>query len=89
VPPMLERAQQLARVQADAQIAAAQARMRAQLDDEIVRLDALRRVNPSVRADEPDGLRAQRDALASALGGARLRLDAARFVVSLDFLTLK
>ncbi len=89
VPPMLERAQQLARAQADALAAAAQARMGARLDAEITRLQALRRVNPSVRADELDGLRAQRDALATALGSSRLRLDATRFVVSLDFLTLK
>jgi ATP-dependent helicase HepA len=89
VPPMLERAQQLARAQADAQVADAQARMGASLAAEITRLQALRRVNPSVRADELDGLRTQRDALAAALDSARLRLDAVRFVVSLDFLTLK
>ncbi len=89
VPPMLERAQQLARTQADALAAAAHARMTASLDAEITRLQALRRINPSVRADELDGLRAQRDALATALDSSRLRLDATRFVVSLDFLTLK
>jgi ATP-dependent helicase HepA len=86
---MLERAQQVARTQADALAANAQTRMTASLDAEIARLEALRRVNPSVRADELDGLRAQRDALATALGSSRLRLDATRFVVSLDFLTLK
>ncbi|MHB1944398.1 MAG: RNA polymerase-associated protein RapA [Metallibacterium sp.] len=89
VPPMLERAQQLVRAQADGLVAEARARMSASLDAEITRLEALRQINPSVRADELDGLRAQRDALATALNGTRLRLDAVRFVVSLDFLTLK
>ena len=59
------------------------------LESEIDRLLALRRVNPAVRAGEIDALRAHRAALDIALAGARLRLDAVRLVVSLDFLTLK
>lgn len=89
VPPMLERAQQLAQARTDTLAAEAERHMTTLLDAEIARLEALHRVNPSVREDESAHLAVQRDALRTAFSGARLRLDAVRFVASLDFLTLR
>ena len=89
VPPMLERAQHIARARAELLTAAARAHAADLLESEIDRLLALRRVNPAVRSGEIEALRTHRAALDIALAGARLRLDAVRLVVSLDFLTLK
>ncbi len=89
VPPMLERAEELARAQADTLAQDATDAARAALDGEIDRLTALRRVNPGVRAEEIATLAAERDALLAALPAARLRLDAVRLVASPDFLALR
>ncbi len=56
-------------------------RMRRELDAELERLSALAEVNANVREDELEQLRARRERLATHLGDARLRLDAARLVV--------
>jgi ATP-dependent helicase HepA len=48
------------------------------LNNEIIRLEALRRVNPSVRAEEIEMLKEQKRLLEVHLTGARLRLDAVR-----------
>jgi len=63
-------------------VEAAQGRMRAELDTEISRLEALSRLNPAVRPDELEALRAERAALDAAIEGARLRLDAVRVIVT-------
>ncbi|QJQ96002.1 MULTISPECIES: RNA polymerase-associated protein RapA [Halomonadaceae] len=65
-------------------VEAAQARMRATLDSELVRLQALSRHNPAVREEELTALREERDALDKAIEGARLRLDAVRVIVTVD-----
>src|SRR5215471_3562265 len=52
--------------------------MMMQLGHEIGRLEALRKINPSVRVEEIDLLREQRRLLDEHLSGARLRLDALR-----------
>jgi len=60
-----------------------------ELDAEHARLVALRAVNPSIAAAEVDAIATERDALLAAIPNARLRLDAVRFVVSPDFLSLR
>lgn len=65
-------------------VEAAQGRMRYELDGELSRLEALARFNPAVREDELHALRAERRELDSAIEGTRLRLDAARVIVTLD-----
>jgi ATP-dependent helicase HepA len=52
--------------------------MTKQLSYEVERLEALRKVNPSVREEEIGMLREQRKSLDEHLRGARLRLDALR-----------
>jgi ATP-dependent helicase HepA len=89
VPPMLERARE--EVSARCTDLAGQALLRADalLGAEILRLEALARVNPAVRADEVQAMRDERDQLLAALPGARPRLDSLRLVTSADFLTLR
>ncbi len=65
-------------------IEAAQGRMRGVLDDELSRLQALARHNPAVRQDELDALYHERQALDTAIEGARLRLDGVRVIVTVD-----
>ncbi len=52
------------------------------LDGEIGRLQALRQVNPNVRAEEITYLEQQREQLTAILDAASLRLDALRVIVS-------
>ncbi|WP_447554921.1 RNA polymerase-associated protein RapA [Vreelandella sp. EE22] len=59
-------------------------RMRAQLDGELDRLDALARHNPAVRKEELNALQRERQALEEALDTTRLRLDAVRVVITVD-----
>ncbi len=89
VPPMLERADAVAATRSQATIAEASALAETTLDAELSRLLALRAVNPSVSAAEVAALTAERDAVLAVLPTARLRLDAVRFVVSADFLSLR
>lgn len=89
VPPMLERAQDLAEARAEGLKAEATETARRELDAEYARLVALHAVNPSISDDELDAVAAERDALLAAIPDARLRLDAVRFVVSPDFLALR
>lgn len=89
VPPMLERCEAVAREAATREIDTALALAHSALDSDIARLEALRAVNPAVRAEEVDELRAERDGVVDALPRARPRLDAVRFVCSQDFLSLR
>ena len=63
-------------------VEAAQGRMRAELDAELARLEALSRLNPAVRADELEALRRERAELDAAIEATRLRLDAVRVIVT-------
>jgi ATP-dependent helicase HepA len=65
-------------------VEAAQMRMRASLDGELSRLEALARKNPSVRDDELNALREERKALDEAIEATQLRLDAIRLIVTVD-----
>lgn len=89
VPPMLERARQEAKNQSAARIAEAVAAAGSLLGHEIVRLEALARVNPAVRPEEIASLRDELQRLSEALPTARPRLDALRLVASPDFLSLR
>ena len=89
VPPMLERAhaesaELCAQLAADA-LAAADALLGA----EVLRIEALAQVNPSVRPEEIALLRDEREALRTVLPLARPRLDSLRLVTSTDFLSLR
>lgn len=89
VPPMLERARADGEG-ACAQLAADAARAAdATLGAEIVRLEALARVNPAVRPEEIERLREERAQLLALLPQARPRLDCLRLVASPDFLSLR
>jgi ATP-dependent helicase HepA len=57
------------------------AQMRSELDAEQQRLAALARVNPAIDADEVESVARRREALATEIEAARVRLDAARIVV--------
>jgi ATP-dependent helicase HepA len=71
-------AEEMARVQVASIVDAARAEMMKTLNQEIVRLEALRSVNPSVRPEEIELLKEHRRLLDVHLNGARLRLDALR-----------
>ncbi|TCV91440.1 ATP-dependent helicase HepA [Luteibacter rhizovicinus] len=89
VPPMLERAADLADARGDVLKYEAIERAQQELDAEYARLVALRAVNPSISETEISRVAAERTALLAALPEARMRLDAVRFVVSPDFLALR
>jgi ATP-dependent helicase HepA len=89
VPPMLERAQDLAEARAEVIKAEAMETARRELDTEYARLVALHAVNPSITDAELEAVENERDALLAAIPDARFRLDAVRFVVSPDFLALR
>ena len=80
LPTLLRKAHEVAEGRRPAIVAAARGEMSARLDHEIERLRALRRVNPTVRAEEIDLLVEQKAALDQRLQGARLRLDAIRLI---------
>ncbi|HEY2384139.1 MAG TPA: helicase-related protein [Terriglobia bacterium] len=72
----IEKAESMASAQVPPIVEAARRQMNKQLSYEIERLEALRKVNPSVRAEEIHLLQEQRRMLDENLNGARLRLDA-------------
>ncbi|MGO2132577.1 MAG: RNA polymerase-associated protein RapA [Halomonas sp.] len=65
-------------------VEAAQVRMRASLDGELSRLEALARKNPAVRDDELKALHEERKALDQAIEATQLRLDAIRLIVTVN-----
>lgn len=89
VPPMLGACETHARRDAANLIAKASDAVEQQLGAEILRLEALARVNPAVSEADVQALRNEREALLAALPGARPRLDAVRLVTSPDFLLLR
>jgi ATP-dependent helicase HepA len=89
VPPMLERAREETLAAAQARVADALAKADTQLSNEVQRLRALARINPSVRPEEIAALEKEREAVLAALPTARPRLDSLRLVASTDFLQLR
>ena len=89
VPPMLACAEGLASTRGQASIDAALTLATETLDAELSRLVALHAVNPSISDAEITAVTDERNALLATLPSSRLRLDAVRFVVSADFLSLR
>ncbi len=81
LPAMLAKAQEFAAEKMAALVEAAESRMRAQLQDEIDRLETLREVNDHVRPDEIAAAKKQKSDLHDAITSARLRLDAVRLIL--------
>jgi ATP-dependent helicase HepA len=63
-------------------LAQAEATMRADLGEELRRLEALRMVNPSIRQEELDHLRFRREECAIHISHANLQLQALRLIIS-------
>ncbi len=80
VPAMLAKAQELARTRMESLVEAATNRMQQLLQSEIERLEELRELNDHVRPEEITHLQQEKEALAAALGGARLRVDSLRLI---------
>jgi len=80
-PAMLATARQLAEAELENLARQAAENARAQLRDEIARLEDLARINDHVRPQEIEALNAQLNDLVSVLTQARLRLDAVRLVL--------
>jgi ATP-dependent helicase HepA len=80
IPAMLAKAETLATTQLEERVAAALARMDAQLQAEIERLEDLRAVNDHIRPEEIAALRQQQTELRAAISSARLRVDALRLI---------
>ena len=78
IESLLERARDTAQAQVLAIVAQALEEMTSQLQLEITRLKALKKVNPSVRQAEIDLLVEQRREMEDHLANARIRLDAIR-----------
>ncbi|HNR90914.1 MAG TPA: RNA polymerase-associated protein RapA [Dokdonella sp.] len=89
VKPMLAHAETLARERTQIEIGTALGNAERTLGAERERLIALARVNPAVRAEEIEALDTELDALRTAIPHATPRLDALRFICSVDFLGLR
>lgn len=81
LPDMLDAAYDRATISMAGIVDAATAKMNAQLNAEIERLEDLHQINSDVTTEEVDAMRAQRDALAAAIGTARLRVGALRIIL--------
>ena len=80
---MLESAERLADTRVTDLVASARTNGRDLLGREVERLLALQKVNPGVRNDEIEFFQNQLDRFETALGHARLRLDAVRVIVAI------
>jgi ATP-dependent helicase HepA len=80
LPRLLARSREIAEARVEAIVTEARTTMAARLDQEIERLEELRKVNPSVRPEEIELLVSQRESLGRYLENARLRLDAVRVI---------
>ncbi|GHC27901.1 RNA polymerase-associated protein RapA [Kushneria pakistanensis] len=81
---LFDQAEQQAEAELPAMVDEASRQMTQQLNGEIDRLEALARRNPDVRAEEIEMLHQERTALAQAIAGTRLQLDAVRVIVTVD-----
>ena len=80
LPTMLAEAEKLAGETMKQSVADAETAMNRQLSEEIERLEDLAQVNPHVTPQEIEAMKLQRESLATAITGARLRLDALRLI---------
>ncbi|WP_114416920.1 RNA polymerase-associated protein RapA [Marinospirillum perlucidum] len=79
---LLDRSEDLAAAELPSMIEKGQELMRAQLDPEITRLQALAEANPAVRNEEIESLQKLRDNLDQLLSQASLKMDAVRVVIA-------
>ncbi|MEW8043695.1 MAG: RNA polymerase-associated protein RapA [gamma proteobacterium symbiont of Phacoides pectinatus] len=79
---LAEHGEQLAGTRGVELAGSAIAAMCADYTDELQRLEALRRVNPTIRGAELEELRQQAEALHRHLEGSRVRLDALRLIIT-------
>jgi ATP-dependent helicase HepA len=79
---LLKRAERSAHRRLTSVIAEAESLMLRVMTDELKRLAALRRVNPSVRKEELDGLKQEGVELHHCIQSAQLRLDAVRIILT-------
>ncbi len=81
VPDMLEAARAIAEEQAPLVLSKAEAAMRNALEPEVERLRYLQTINDHIRQEELNAAEEQITDLSLAIQGARLRLDAVRFII--------
>ena len=81
IASVLEKAETAAERQQDTLIAAALEKATHQLDEEVERLQALIKVNPSIREDELSQLLANRESILNHLRTSKLKMDAVRIAV--------
>ncbi len=87
LPPMLAACETQAKPLAAAAVGAALESARSELEAEHARIEALARVNPTIRAAEVRAVLDELEAVRGALSGAAPRLDAIRFVCSAELAT--
>ena len=83
VQSMLKQGEQMAKAALPETLAEAKSAMHKHYADELERLEALARVNPSVPAEEISALKNQSADLAEHMASAHLRLDAVHLIVAL------
>jgi ATP-dependent helicase HepA len=81
VHAMLQQAEPLVAVEAQALIEAAKVEADQQLTLELERLKALKEVNPNIRDDELESIESNRQQVLNSLNDASWRLDAIRLIV--------
>lgn len=81
---VLSKAEDVAQSQQDKLVKAAVNKATSALDEEVDRLEALSKVNPSIRAEEITQLRTDRASILELLGSAKLKMDAVRVAVVSD-----
>ena len=81
IPPLLEKAREMAAAKIPALREQARAEMRALLGGELQRLRALRTINDHIRPEEVAALEQRMTDLDRVLGAAELRLDAVLLIV--------
>jgi ATP-dependent helicase HepA len=80
LPLMLEQTRELGEAKSRSLIRDALEAMHAVMDDEVARLKDLAEVNDHVRPEEITTMEARQKELASAINGARVRIDAVRLI---------
>lgn len=81
VHQLIEKSAEIAQAQRDTIVEQALQKVKQELGDELTRLEALSKVNPSIRTVELDVLKQQQVELLEHMNQARIKLDAIRLIV--------
>ncbi|WP_026959567.1 RNA polymerase-associated protein RapA [Aliagarivorans taiwanensis] len=81
VHPLIAKATSTAAAQSEQLISEGEQCLKSELNQEIDRLEALRAINPTIRQDELDGLREQREGGLAHLAKAQVKLDSLRVIL--------